>query len=302
MTHSVELYTRRSVAKIWAMPDWNSVLFPELDAAQLSGICAKHGLGQRRIGRMPSTGVVNSIYTLGDDLVLRVPKNMPEALSDTYTESVACPVAHAAGVRTPARVVWAESLDILDVPYTIHELVNGEPSELDFDGPVWRDLGRDVARMHATITECPDPLGRLDDAGRADETWILEWANGTEVQGWLERCIDRLRPLIADVLPEKFLHNDISNSNVLHKDGAYAALIDWGDAAWGDPSLEFASLPMVAVMPMLAGYREVLPLEEVTTEARILWDKLVRIDHPAILEHMLAFRSHAPEPWRGLLE
>jgi aminoglycoside phosphotransferase (APT) family kinase protein len=284
------------------MPDLKSVPFPELGPSQLADICAKQGLGQRRIGRMPSTGVVNSIYTLGDDLVLRVPKNTPEALSDTYTESVACPVAHAAGVSTPALVVWDESFEILDVPYTIHELVDGEPSQLDFDGPVWRDLGRDVARMHATVTDCPDPLGRLDDAGRADETGILEWAHGTEIQGWLERCLDRIRPLTADVVPEKFLHNDVSNTNVLHKGGEYAALIDWGDAAWGDPSLEFASLPMVAVMPMLAGYRELLPLEEVTTEARILWDKLVRIDRPVILEHMLAFRSQSPEPWRRLLE
>lgn len=298
----MELHITQSVAKILAMPDWNSVPFPELDAAQLSAICAKHDLGQRHIGRMTSTGVVNSIYTLGDDLVLRVPKNMPEALSDTYTESVASPVAHAAGVRTPALVAWDESFDILDVPYTIHDLVDGEPSELDFDGPVWRHLGRDVARMHATITECPDPLGRLDHAGRADETRILEWAPGTETQGWLERCIDRLRPLIADVVPARFLHNDVSNNNVLHKDGEYAALIDWGDAAWGDPSLEFASLPMVAVMPMLAGYREVLPLERITTEARILWDKLLLVDRPEILEHMLAFRRQAPEPWRGLLE
>lgn len=250
---------------------------------------------------MPSTGVVNAVYTLGDDLVLRVPKNMPEALSDTYTESVACPVAYAAGVRTPALVVWDESFDILDVPYTIHERVDGEPSELDFDGPVWRHLGRDVARMHAVITECPDPLGRLDDAGREDETRILAWSRGTELEGWLARCLDRLRPMIAGPVAEKFLHNDVSNNNVLHKNGEYAALIDWGDAGWGDPSLEFASLPLVAVMPMLAGYREVSPLDEVTTEARILWDKLVKIDHPRILEHMLAFRSQAPEPWRDLL-
>ena len=284
------------------MPDWNSVPFPELDAAQLAAICAKHGLGHRQVGRMPSTGVVNSVYTLGDELVLRVPKDMPEALSDTYTESVASPVAHAAGVKTPALVVWDESFDILNVPYTIHELVDGQPSELDFDGPAWRDLGRDVARMHATVTDCPDPLGRLDSAGRADERLILEWVHGTGFQAWLERCIDRMKPMIKERVPDKFLHGDISNNNVLHKHGEYAALIDWGDAAWGDPSLEFASLPMVAVLPMLAGYREVLPLEAVTTEARILWDKLVRIDNPLILEHVLAFRSTAPEPWRGFLK
>jgi aminoglycoside phosphotransferase (APT) family kinase protein len=250
---------------------------------------------------MKSTGVVNSIYTLGD-LVLRVPKNMPPALSDTYTESVACPVACDHGVRTPRLVVWDEDMDIVDVPFTIHDLVNGDPPDLDFDGPLWRDVGRDIARMHIEITECPDPHGRLDDAGRATEEWILNWARGTEVQRWIERCIERLKPLISEPVEDVFLHNDVSNGNVLHKDGEYAAVIDWGDAAWGDPSLEFASLPMVAVIGMLEGYRDVTPLEDVTTEARILWDKIVRCEVDLIRDHMLQFRENAEGVWRALIE
>lgn len=280
--------------------DWDSVPFPELERSQIAAICAKHGLGSPVVGRMRSTGVVNSIYTLGN-LVLRVPKNMAPALSDTYTESVACPVAWDHGVRTPRLVVWDEDTDILEVPFTIHERVDGVPPELDFDGQLWRDVGRDMARMHIEITDCPDPLGRLDDAGRVSEEGVLTWARGTDVQGWIERCVERLKPLISEPVDDVFLHNDVSNGNVLHKDGAYAAVIDWGDAGWGDPSLEFASLPMVAAIGMLEGYRDVTHLPDVTTEARILWDKIVRCDVQRIRDHMLAFRHTAEGVWADLI-
>ena len=46
------------------------------------------------------------VYALGERYVLCVPKDHPEAIADTYTGSVAAPVAHAAGVRTPALVVF----------------------------------------------------------------------------------------------------------------------------------------------------------------------------------------------------
>jgi len=34
------------------------------------------------------------------------------------------------------------------------------------------------------------------------------------------------------------------------------AIIDWGDAAWGDPAIEFASMPLVALREMFEGYEE----------------------------------------------
>lgn len=274
------------------LTDWNAVPFPDLTPDELCAICDKHGLGGPAIGRLPSTGVVNSIYTLGDDLVLRVPKNMPEALSDTYTESVAVPVAHAAGVRTPALVEFDEAFDILDVPYSIYERVHAMPLQ-DEDGP-WRDVGRDLARLHSVVSDCPDPLGRLDSAGRVHSPAAV-------VDRWALRCIQRLRPLVREPLPERFLHNDVSPPNVLANGGSYAALIDWGDAAWGDPTLEFSTLPMRAAAEALAGYRDVLPLEEEVAEARILWDHLVRINRQVILDDLRAFAASAPAPWRGLL-
>src|SRR5262245_10053202 len=109
---------------------------------------------------MASTGVINAIYALDDTLVLRVPTSHPAALADTLTESVAAPAAHAAGIRTPRLVVFDDSRTIVDVPFTIYERVHGETLGL-LDEPAdirhaWRGLGREVARMHASVTHCED--------------------------------------------------------------------------------------------------------------------------------------------------
>ena len=115
----------------------------------------RHHLGVRTEDVRPlrSTGIMHTVYALGDHLVLRVPKAHPEAVADTYTGSVAAPVAHAAGVRTPALVVFDDERDIAPVPLSVFERAAGEPlvhlapipKTL---APLWLELGRDLAVLH----------------------------------------------------------------------------------------------------------------------------------------------------------
>lgn len=41
--------------------------------------------------------------------------------------------------------------------------------------------------------------------------------------------------------------------------GELLAIIDWEDAGWGDPSLDFAAMPLTAVPAALAGHEEEAP-------------------------------------------
>lgn len=70
-------------------------------------------------------------------------------------------------------------------------------------------------------------------------------------------------------------------TNVIVRSGEYAAIIDWGDAGWDDPALDFAYIPLRAVPAALGGYREVAALDgDDGAEARILWDHLgLALDH-----------------------
>jgi hypothetical protein len=41
----------------------------------------------------PQTGIINSIYTIGNDLILRVPRNHPAHIEQTRRESLVAPIA-----------------------------------------------------------------------------------------------------------------------------------------------------------------------------------------------------------------
>src|SRR4051794_11637831 len=108
--------------------------FPTLSDAQLTAICTRHGLPPGPFGRLSETGVVNAIFTIADRAVLRVPKDHPGCLRDTWTESVAVPAATASGVRTPGLLAFDPSCDIVAAPFGIFEWVHvphGWPSTDD---------------------------------------------------------------------------------------------------------------------------------------------------------------------------
>ena len=204
----------------WREP-WDDAPFPALSDSELTAIVNKHDLrvALSQIDRLLSTGVVHTVYAVGDMHVLRVPKPIPEAIEDTYTESVAAPVAHAAGVRTPLLHAFDDDRDIVEVPFTIFERWRGAGLTLigatASDQPeLWRALGGDLATLHLNVVECRDPNGWLDDAGRdvnADE--LLESAvaegainadNAKTLAGWF----NQLQPAVVDAsyrrLPRRF--------------------------------------------------------------------------------------------------
>ena len=57
--------------------------------------------------------------------------------------------------------------------------------------------------------------------------------------------------------------------------GELLAIIDWGDAGWGDPTLDFAAIPLTVIPYAVEGYEMDAPGALGTfPEARFVWDKL----------------------------
>jgi len=261
-----------------------------LSRDQLDAVIGRHHLGISTddVRPLPSMGIVHTIYAMGDGLVLRVPKAHPEAVSDSYTGMVATPVAHATGISTAALVAFDEELDIAPVPLSVYERAPGKPlhSSLgvhlqEFES-VWCHLGREVATLHASVQECPDPHGYLDEHDHLDDhVQLLEELRaagyvGKDAATWLDEVLARIRPSLAlSNTYRRFIHGDVTPGNVLIHDARYRSIIDWDDAGWADPALEFAALPLRAVDMVLAGYRSVIPLDgDDSAEQRILWDKI----------------------------
>ena len=304
--------------------------FPRLSPHTLRAIAERHRLGQRTFSRLPEVGIFNAIYAIGSDLVLRVPRDHPAFVGAARKEALAVPAARAAGIRTPELIAFDDSPELLPMPYSIYKRIHGATLGLldrePEDTPdLWREIGRDLARLHCRVAdegrlsaiECetvPDPRVLVEEI--AQEGYI------TAIEArWLMRWLDRLAPAASAALPRRFLHGDLQTTNIMVEADslAYLALLDWGSAGWGDPGWDFAGVPLRAAPWLLAGHRDIAPLDDdQAAEARVLWRHLQLAllvlrrgplphrswaERPlAMLLEVMRFQIEAPPgPWRDLL-
>jgi aminoglycoside phosphotransferase (APT) family kinase protein len=287
--------------------------FPRISKRTLLAIAERHGLSERSFLRLPEVGIFNAIYVVGNDLILRIPRDHPAFIAAARKEAIAVPAARAAGVRTPQLIAFDDSLELLPVPYSVFERVQGATLGLldrePEDTPeVWREIGRDLGGLHSrvagqgTLAEIavetvPDPRALVDE--------IAQQGYFTSIEArWLMRWLDRLAPAALASFPRRFLHGDLQTTNVIvaHDSLAYRSLLDWGSAGWGDPAWDFAGVPLRAAPWLLAGHREVAPLDDdQTAEARVLWRHL-QLALLVLRRGPLPTRSWAERPLSMLLE
>jgi aminoglycoside phosphotransferase (APT) family kinase protein len=287
--------------------------FPKVSTRVLHGICEHHCLGVHTFSRLPEIGIFNAIYALGDDLILRIPRSHPAFTAAARKEALAAPAARAAGIRTPALIIFDDTLDLLPVPFTIYERVHGatlglldrEPEDTP-DG--WREIGRDLALLHSRVADAgaiadiagellPDPRLLLDEIAQEGYVTAME-------ARWLTGWLDRLAAAALAPMPRRFLHGDLQTTNIMVRGDslAYLALLDWGSAGWGDPAWDFAGVPLRAAPWLLAGHREVTLLDnDETAEARVLWRHL-QLALLILRRGPLPGRSWAERPLAMLLE
>jgi aminoglycoside phosphotransferase (APT) family kinase protein len=251
-------------------------------------ILARHGIAGPWT-TLESTGVANRIYAT-NDVVLRIATDHPEAVTDARTESVAAPAVNAAGIPSPRLLTFDDSRTLIDRPYSLWERVHGETLGVFAPDPpsahaVWREVGRQLARLHSRVQTCLDPRDWLDRPERATNlidkldavlsARLISAPEAAELRAW----IVELQAALGVETPSCFLHNDIHAMNVMcTRDGELLAIIDWGDAGWGDPVLELSQVPLAAVGFVLDGYRAESPaLLGDRPQARIIWDKIASL-------------------------
>jgi len=257
--------------------------FPHLSSASLTAIARK--VGGQSACRLPGSGIFNSIYSLDGRYVLRIPRQAKDFIGALQREVIAIPLARQAGVRTPKVVLYDDSLELVETPYLIVEQIPGENLAALNVSPeqtpqVWRELGRDLAKLHQAHPSnqamkdfsdysMPDPRELNQNLALGGYYTKLE---AVWIEGWLEK----LAPYALAPSPRCFRHGDIQTTNLMVEPSTptYLALIDWGAACWGDPAFDFAGIPLQAVPMMLEGYRESVPVLDAGLEARILWRHL----------------------------
>jgi len=270
----------------------------------------RYDVGSAEVHEVPG-GVANRGFVLGPRLFVRVAR--PGFEDDLRKETAVVPVARAAGVRTPAILEYDESRTQIDASYVVVERIHGvEPLSTP------PEVTLDLARLHST--ERVSLPGVVDEGWGEPRTTVEDLATrgylDTGTADWLTGWFGRLEQRFDRSAPSVLLHGDVAPHNLLVDpvNGSLQALIDWGDAAWGPPAVDFAKLRLTEVAHLLPG----TPLTPDELAAGILYlhlswalAKLPATPWPAqrhwtappasrLLNLLTFFTTNPPHPWPTL--
>ncbi|MFF4987299.1 phosphotransferase family protein [Streptosporangium saharense] len=300
----------------------------------LAAIAGRHGVAAEQVRPLPA-GVANHVFLLGDDLVLRVPRT-ERFLTDLVKEAAVIPVALRAGVRTPEVVTFDDTCSVVDVPYMVLTRTRGvdlarlEPPTTDMEH-LFRQVGRELGKLHRLSPSTVPALVGVPVENDVVDPWALTdrlleggWIDA-EAARWLTGWFDRLSACLPTSPPMVLVHGDIAPQNLLvsPRTARLNGIVDWGDAEWADPAVDFAKMPLTGVPAMLDGYRWETGQETSTGtptwEARVLWFHLIwalgRLPDPVprpgerhwtapaasrLLGLLRFFASGPPAPWADL--
>ncbi|MFJ2896681.1 aminoglycoside phosphotransferase family protein [Streptomyces sp. NPDC087218] len=199
-------------------------------------------------------GTDNTMYRLGDDLLVRLPRTGDTSRSVRKEQKwlprlapfLSCPIPEPVHAGTPT--------DAFPLVWSVHRWIDG-----DDVGP---DTVRDWAGLGSDLAAVVQELHRVDLMGatRADG---LDWYRGGSLRPcdpWVTKSLDDCRTaadseLDVDALerlwraalalpepsgPQVWLHGDLKPTNLLAKEGRLHAVIDFGGLSIGFPDAEHA--------------------------------------------------------------
>lgn len=229
-------------------------------------------LAELPLAPLSNTGSDNTLYRLGPDLVVRLPR-FPDAARRLDVEldwlprltglPVTVPsVAHAGspGQEYPFRwavLRWPDGVDAWEARH----------QDDWFGSELGRDLAAVVQHLRCTgIVDAParepgergGPLRSLDDRVR----WWLDQADGlvdarAVLRLW-DQCLEGADDSVAPVL----LHGDLIPGNLVLGSGRLTAVLDWGGLGAGDPAQDLDPAWSVLDEAGATAFREGLDVDD----------------------------------------
>ena len=201
----------------------------------------------RELRRVPSTGTVNAIYRLGDDLSVRLPRTKRWHDVD-HEVAVLERVRGTVDLAVPCAVAVGEPAHGYPWRWAVFEWIDGETWAVDrLHDPIRaaRRLGEFIlavqgvdaaggprsSRGGRTATSAQDERLRqaASEAGHLLDVnaFLAEWDRTRGARGWAGEPV--------------WIHGDLLAPNLLVRDGDVHAVIDWAGASVGDPARDLAA-------------------------------------------------------------
>jgi aminoglycoside phosphotransferase (APT) family kinase protein len=223
-------------------------------------------LARLSIGAVRSTGTVNAIYRLGEDLCVRLPRVQPWAEDLDKELSWLPKIAPAVSLRIPEPVAKGHPANEYPFTWAIYRWLDGHPYQDDLvhdERQAAEDLARFVRELrrldHAGAPRAGRrPLRELDGVTRSaieasrgvidSDAATAAWSRALEAPVW-------------DGAPV-WIHTDLLRPNLLVDRGRIHAVIDFGGVGVGDPAADAIAAWSVFGPSGRAAFRAALGVDE----------------------------------------
>ena len=199
-------------------------------------------LTERSINLVQSTGTVNAIYRLGDDLYVRLPR------METWTESLhrewawLPKLAPHISLTIPKPLALGKPTNGYPCPWAIYRWIDGSSYQDDLindERQAALDLANFILELRsADMLGAPrggrKPLIELDAATR---TAIASSRNAIDAEAASEAWTRSLEASPWNGQPV-WIHGDLLRPNLLVQEGRLYAVIDFGGTGIGDPAMD----------------------------------------------------------------
>jgi aminoglycoside phosphotransferase (APT) family kinase protein len=199
-------------------------------------------LAERSIAGVRSTGTVNAIYRLGNDLYVRLPRVATWAESIDREWTWLPRLAPQISLTIPQPVGRGQPTDWYPCPWAIYRWIEGEPYQddrINDERQAACDLANFILELRSlNLTGAPrggrNPLIELDaatgaaiDASQAvidPQLALAAWIRALEAPLWNGEPV--------------WIHGDLLSPNLLVQNGHLCAVIDFGGVGIGDPAAD----------------------------------------------------------------
>jgi len=242
----------------------------DIDAGLVGRLVAAQfpALGGLPVSAVRSTGTVNAIYRLGDDLYARLPRLVSWARALERECQWLPKLAPRLSLRVPEPVAQGNPADGYPFSWAIYRWIDGQPytDELIADE---RQAARDLARFVTELRQVPvtgaprtgrRPLRELDDNTCAAiesardvidrDAALAAWGFALTAPAW-------------DGTPV-WIHTDLLRPNLLVTGGRLGAVIDFGGMGAGDPAADVIAAWSVFRTPGRGAFRGALGVDDAT--------------------------------------
>lgn len=233
----------------------------------------------RPLERVVSSGTVNAIFRLGDDLSVRLPLS-PHAHADLDLEFTWLPrMAPVLPLAIPEPVARGEPGHGYAWEWSVYGWLPGviaTPDRLDPNRAA-RDLAEFFAALHRFDTAGgrrlePNERGGVLATRDRDVRYSLERLDGVLDVAAAEAAWERALGAPAFVGQPVWIHGDVWADNALVDDnGLLTAVLDWGGLGVGDPAADLISVWSLLTTESRAVFRDGLEVDDATWERGRGW-------------------------------